>query len=246
MEHISNHEDVMNILLKEDDISWKSLIYELVRTEQMDPWDIDISLLSQKYIELVKKLHAFDFRLSGKILLAAAILLHIKSVRFLEFDITNLNNLINPPEALDEDESFYEQTCLKDLPSDRITLIPRTPQPRKRKVSVYDLIDALNKALEVRNRRILREVNVPEISVPEKKVDITKIIFDLHKQIKKMFETKDKIYFTDLIGGDTREDKVYTFVPLLHLTNQGKIDLEQEVHFEDIEIKLAKQEGKHG
>ncbi len=232
------NEDIMNMLLKEDDISWQSIIYELVRTEQIDPWDIDISLLSQKYIEVVKKLHEFDFRLSGKVLLAAAILLHIKSVRFIETDITNLNNLMNPPAALDED-SYYEQLPLKNLPMDKITLIPKTPQPRKRKVSVYDLIDALTKALEVRRRRVLRDVDVPEMIVPEKRVDITKVIYELYQQIKKMFGSKDKVFFTDLIGNSgTKEDKVYTFVPLLHLTNQGKIDLAQEVDFGDIEVKL--------
>jgi segregation and condensation protein A len=209
-----------------------------VRTEQVDPWDIDISLLSQKYIEVVKKLHEFDFRLSGKVLLAAAILLHIKSVRFIEFDITNLNNLINPPAALDED-SYYEQLPLKNLPMDKITLIPKTPQPRKRKVSVYDLIDALTKALEVRRRRVLRDVEVPAMLVPEKRVDITKVIYELYQQIKKLLGSKEKVFFTDLIGNaGTREDKVYTFVPLLYLTNQGKINLEQEIDFGDIEVKF--------
>ena len=225
------NEDILSMLLKEDEISWQSIIHELVKTEQIDAWDIDVSLLAQKYIEVVKKLHEFDFRLSGKVLLAAAILLHIKSTRFLDFDIANLNNMINPPAALDED-SYYDQMPLKDLPMDKITLIPKTPQPRKRKVSVYDLIDALTKALEVRRRRVLREVEVPQMLVPEKRVDITKVIYELYQQIKKMFGTKDKIYFTDLIGnGGTKEDKVYTFVPLLHLTNQGKVDLEQEIDF---------------
>ena len=40
----------------------------------------------------------------------------------------------------------------------------------------------------------------------------------------------------------TKEDKVFTFIPLLHLTNQRKIDLNQENHFGEIEIVLAKRE----
>ncbi|MFH2028457.1 MAG: segregation/condensation protein A, partial [Nanoarchaeota archaeon] len=49
--------------------------------------------------------------------------------------------------------------------------------------------------------------------------------------------------FSQLIPDDTREGRVYTFIPLLHLTNQRKVDLEQYQHFGDIEIMLrTKQE----
>ena len=44
--------------------------------------------------------------------------------------------------------------------------------------------------------------------------------------------------FTQLIPSDAKKDKVLTFIPLLHLTNQRKIDLIQEKHFSEIEIKL--------
>ena len=30
--------------------AWKSILVELVRTERMDPWSIDISQLSEKYL----------------------------------------------------------------------------------------------------------------------------------------------------------------------------------------------------
>ena len=45
---------IFEMLLKEDEITWQTILYDLVKTEEMDPWDIDISLLSQKYLETVK------------------------------------------------------------------------------------------------------------------------------------------------------------------------------------------------
>ena len=30
---------------------WQSIIYELIHTEQLDPWDVDIVVLTQRYFE---------------------------------------------------------------------------------------------------------------------------------------------------------------------------------------------------
>jgi len=232
----SNTERIFELLFNEDEITWQSIIYELVRTEEMDPWDINISELSKKYIETIKKLQSLDFRLSGKVVLAAAILLGIKSTRLLDEE-SKLDELINPPEALEEDEIGYQQFSLSELPTDKITLIPRTPQPRKKKISVFDLVDALQKALEVRKRRMLRDFVPIDVPVIDKKVDITKLILDLYKKIKKMISEEGRLTFIQLAGSKRKEDQVATLVPLLHLTSQGKVDIHQEVHFGDIEIE---------
>ena len=44
-------EHIFNILFNEDEITWQSIIYELIKTEQMNPWDVNISLLTKKYIK---------------------------------------------------------------------------------------------------------------------------------------------------------------------------------------------------
>ena len=61
----STNDQLMKILLEKDDISWQQIIYELVRSEQMDPWDIDVSILTQKYIRMLKTLKEHDFGISG-------------------------------------------------------------------------------------------------------------------------------------------------------------------------------------
>ena len=70
---------IYNMLMQKDEITWQSIIYDLVRTGEMDPWDIDISVLSKRYLETLKTLKEAHFLISGKIVLAAAILLKIKS-----------------------------------------------------------------------------------------------------------------------------------------------------------------------
>ncbi len=74
-----SHEKILKIILDQNEITWQTIIYDLINSEQMDPWDIDISLLTAKYIGMIKTLENHDFRVSGKVLLAAALLLKIKS-----------------------------------------------------------------------------------------------------------------------------------------------------------------------
>ena len=116
----------------------------------------------------------------------------------------------------------------------------KTPQARKRRVSVTDLITALEKALRVDSRRKLRLQRffskVPEI--PKKTFDLTEMIQTIYTQIKGLFKTKDEVYFSHLLKSNSKEDKVLTLLPLLHLDTQAKIELEQNTPFEDIRINL--------
>lgn len=240
-------ERVFDIIFKEDEISWQSMIYELVRTEQMDPWDIDIGMLSQRFLDKLKKLKEMDFRISGKVVLAAAILLRLKSHKLVKEDLTELDRIIAMSEQTQEEfyeeleQGTYDETGTSSMhgKGTPYRLVPHTPQPRKRKVSVYDLVDALQKALEVKRRRSFNLHDI-EIKIPEHTVDITEIIEKIHAEIKAyFFEKKEsKLPFSLLVKSDKREEKIYTFIPLLHLSNQGRINLEQEKHLAEIYVML--------
>jgi len=231
---------LFDMLMKEDEITWQTIIYDLVKSEQMDPWDIDVSLLSQRYLDTVKKLKEMNFIISGKVILASAILLRIKSYRLVDEDLVRFGELINPPEELDGD--LFRDVDIQSIENNRVVIIPKTPQPRRRKVSVDDLVSALQKALATGNRRALRFASerVKAIEVPEKKVDITKVIKDVYDRITVIFRTEKRLTFDKFVSSARREDKIAMFVPLLYLDNERKIDLEQKQHFGEIEIWLKK------
>ncbi len=236
---------IFELLVKKDDITWKDIIYDLVKTEQLDPWDIDITRLTSKYIEVVRQMKGFDFKVSGKVILAAAILLKIKSNKLVGEDIFEFDKLFS---SQSEDEFYNELAQMRapgDIPNmEKINLIPRTPQPRERKVSMHDLINALEKALEVKKRRIIK--SIPEfegIKLPKNTRDITLTIKYLYKKILAFFlTTKERLTFSRLLSSDSKEEKVQTFTPLLHLANERKVDLEQEKPFEEITIRLIDKE----
>jgi chromatin segregation and condensation protein Rec8/ScpA/Scc1 (kleisin family) len=74
--------------------------------------------------------------------------------------------------------------------------------------------------------------------VPEKKMDIGVAMQSLYGKLVGFFAKGiKKLTFSSLVPTKNREDKVYTFIPLLHLTNEGKVELDQKEHFGEIEIK---------
>lgn len=231
-------DQLYDMLLQKDEITWQSIIYDLIKSEQMDPWNIDISVLSKRYIETVNQLQEMNFFISGKILLAAALLLKIKSNKLLNEDLLSFDQfLFAQEEDVIEDLHDYDPIDRKNIKLPKLTI--KTPQARKRKVSVTDLINALQKALAVNQRKILRKLkersyDVPKI--PEKKVDISKLIKDLYDKILVLFQKQDKVTFTELLPSTRKEDKIITILPLLHLDTQQRINLKQDEHFGEIEI----------
>jgi segregation and condensation protein A len=235
------HDKLFSILLDKNAITWQTIIQELVKSEEMNPWDIDVSILSKRYIDMLKKLKEMDFKVSGKVVLAAAILLRIKSSKLVTEDIGELDSLMaGEEESYDEFYGDLESDLALEAREEIMPLLPRTPQPRKRKVSIYDLMLALQKALEVKERRVLRGIPSVRMEAPERKVELGTLINDVYRRVVEFLTNKHRVTFSELLPSQDRADKVMTFVPLLHLAHidQRKLDLLQNEQFGEIEIVL--------
>ena len=104
-------------------------------------------------------------------------------------------------------------------------------------------MSALRKALEVKDRRVLRQMQPPKMEPPKKTRDITDIIKDIYLRILSFLKTEKRpLTFSELIPSENKSDKIATFIPLLHLATppHGKIDLVQKKHFAEIEIVALK------
>ncbi len=233
-----NIDKLLTFLLKEEEYAWQELLYELVRQEEMDPWDIDISVLVKRFIEVFKRARDLDFKIPGKVVLACAILLRMQSKRMLEVDVSYLDSLISG------EEPYYDMETSSNIVVEAFTgekpvLVPRIPQPRKRKISIFDLVKALEKALEAEQRRALRRKAV-KIPVPKrkKKMEISQLIKKVYAAIKKLSKKKKVIKFDELLPKKEKQEVIYTFLPLLYLESDQKIEIHQEKPFDEIEILL--------
>jgi segregation and condensation protein A len=226
-------------LLFGDKLSWQAIIYDLINTEQLNPWDMDLVLLTDRFLDKVKQLEEANFFVSSKVLLAASLLLRIKSEILLNNYLPSLDEVLFGK----EEEKTYVQERI-ELDEDVPGLVPRTPLPRFRKVSLQELMAALGKAITTENRRIKKVVldkqyeREAQIVLPRGLVNIKEQIENVYEKLKKTFSEKEERLTFSEFAGKSAEEKITTFVPLLHLDNQKKVLLEQEKHLEEIWIWL--------
>ena len=226
---------------------WQAIIYELIHTEQLDPWNIDIIILTNKYFEKIEGMEDADFYISSKVLLAAALLLRIKSEILLNRYIKSIDEILFGK----KEENKYKIEKIEIDEDELPLLIPKTPLPRTRRVTLNELMDALNKAISTESRSIKREVAIKrakklsEVDFPKiKRIDLKDRIKQIYAKILTFLRKKpglekhiDKISYSNLVGKE-REEKISCFLPLLHLSNTKKLWLEQEKHLEEIWIFL--------
>ena len=228
-------------ILTSKEPTWQAIIYELIQTEQLDPWDVDITLLAGRYLEKIRELEDDNFFVSSKVLLAASLLLRIKSEILLNQYIKSLDDILfgkkeeekKPMERIEIDED--------ELPE----LIPRTPLPRFKQVTLKELMSALGNAMNTEHRRIKREVaerraeKLSHVDILKTRVNIRDRIRQMYAKVRVYLQKKpqSKLGYTEL-AGTGKEQRIAAFLPVLHLSNQQKVWLEQEGHRDEIWIWL--------
>lgn len=230
-------------LITGEEVSWQAIIYDLIRTEQLDPWDIDIGILAEKYSLIIQQIEEANFYVSSKVLLACALLLRLKS------------EILSNRFIQEIDEALYGHSDAKKYMMERIELdeneipilVPRTPMPRYKKVTLQELMSALNKAIETENRRIKRDIKVRQaeksalVVLPKSnRIPLKDRIGSLFQSITNHFQKPNAIHMTFSELAPSREEKLASFIPILHLANSDKIYFKQLNHFEEIYMKLDK------
>jgi chromatin segregation and condensation protein Rec8/ScpA/Scc1 (kleisin family) len=237
-----DQEQVHDLIFNRE-IGWQEIIYDLINTEQLDPWDIDIGVLSESFLVKVQEYEEnVDFFVSSKALLAAAFLLRIKSELILSRYMRSIDDILFGRQDETSSSSFERIELDEEIPD----LIPRSPMPRYRKVTLQELIESLNKAISTENRRIkkaivdknaLREAG---ISMPKRTYNIKDKLKGIRSKVNAHFDANQshkKVSYTKIVG-EEKEERALSFFPILQLENNGEFWLEQEDHFEEIHIWL--------
>jgi segregation and condensation protein A len=227
-------------LITGEELSWQAIIYDLIKTEQLDPWDIDLGVLAGKYVDIIQQLEEADFFVSSKVLLACSLLLRLKSEILINSYIQSLDDALYGR----NEGKKYELERIEIDEGELPTLVPRTPMARHRKVTLKELMGALNKAIDTENRRIKREIKGRQAE----KSALVVLPQGKHVPLKVRVRTIFNIVKNHLDGGnnhmkfshmaESKEEKLASFVPVLHLANGGKVFLRQPTHFEEIHMTL--------
>ncbi len=214
--------------------SWKQVLVELVMTEKLDPWNIDIVVVADSFFNYVKKMEKFDFHIPANIILACAILLKYKS------------NAIR----------FYEEPQLAEAPPEEpaegalpeLTLSWRIPP--KRQITLNELMGEMERVIKYDSAERPKKVaaQMPTLEMDLDNYDMESEIDKLHARLRGGADSEGIVLFSSLVNGGGAEGVVSAITPLLHLAQRKSIFLRQDKFFGEIFINVDGHEtnGKEG
>ena len=201
---------------------WQEVLSSIVIDEGLNPEDVDITRLADFFMIHMQRLKVFDFRIPARFVLVAAILLRMKCEILLET----------------ESEKEVKGEEIPPLNIDNVPqLLPPIERRPTRKVTLTELILALNKTMEFKERKESKHLRMRQaietLIEPEEDVEV---------RIKDVFSNVLRhgtlMKFSDLLPAWRRAEIVRIFMPLLYLSVRGKVELVQEEIFKDIFIHV--------
>lgn len=227
-----DHTKIMRMITSPS--SWEQVIYEVIAFEGLDPWDLDLTKLVEGFLEYMKGLEQMDFKIPAKYVMVASTLLRMKS------DHLPLLNYFQEQENGDVVEEGSEIIAGTEEPA----LNPLTIPPRRlpqRRVVISELVQALRKVLGTQKRRELRNERAGRwIYIYGD--DLGKRISSLYDRINAILSRvrKKEVGFSKLVTEWNKPGVANTFLPLIYLDNQKKVECRQEEIFDEIYVKRGK------
>lgn len=207
------------------------ILVKLAQEGEIDPWNIDIVEVTDKFFQQIEEMEHMDLRISGRTLHYAAILLRMKSSALVE-------------EPVIEDDSWVSDFDFLDIEDYPVPKIPIRRHSR-RPVTLDELIMELEKAEVVEHRRSLRRDNKKDLDINRHTTeqvlgiaheeDIEGRVKELQKILKSILKDKNYTTLSELADGD-RSYKLMTYISLLFMANTKEIWLEQEELFGELFI----------
>jgi len=206
--------------------TWRDELRLMVEEESLDPWNIDLADIADKFVQRIRKFQTLDLVLPANLILAAAILLHLKS-EALKFE----------EEQVQEPETYLDENA---APLEVPLLTLRTRIPPKRRVTLPELMNALEDAFAYQKKREERLLAPPPeamaFMLPE--YNIEERMAQLLARCAELADSEGLVLFSALIRNTSRQEIIQTLMPLLHLTQDGKLNIFQEKLFGEIFVQL--------
>lgn len=232
------------------------VLVQMAKQGKIDPWNIDIADIADKYMLHIAESKSNNLRLSGRALFFLAVLLKLKSNILVGIDPVQFEPLppIDPEYDDSDDSRFSDDMYYQDFPDNVIPIediIQRrtsVKQNRNRIVTLKDLIrqlefyeeldkkQALKNSLERAKRRVQSYKNMSNediINLAQEEYIETSVKI-LEENLTKIFEKEEKIELNTLtlLG----LDKITAYIALLFLSVKSEFDIEQEEFYSDLYV----------
>lgn len=222
--------------------SWEETIDVL--TADMNPRDLDICLLAERYREYIQELQSHDFKVSAQAVRVCSALLNMKAERLAwdEEELEEEEEIMEDPMAFEEEP---EQQIEEESTGPNLEVGPDLDMPVKqkpvRRVHKEELKNSLRDALEVKEKREERQQRRQEIDQQFEmdEDDLETKLNNLMSNIKGMItsRTTEKIDFDNLVSQKDNQERIEKFKHVLHLENDEQVELIQEDFLGDLHVK---------
>lgn len=214
------------------------LLLYLIKTEEVDIYDIPIARITRQYLKYIDLMKTLDLEVAGEFILMAATLIRIKTRLLLPQDDEDAEEQ-DPREelimALVEYKKYKEAgEILRDraLQEEQITIPPSPVEKIEGRVelepmtSLYDLIVAFRDVISHKRAEAFHEVIREEVSVEER----MEVVLDL-------FREKESVTFKELFADAPRRMvAIVTFIAVLELTRDLRLRIYQAVPFSEVRV----------
>ena len=225
------------------------LLCHLVDKNKMDIHEVNISKITDQYIEYINAMKELNLDITSEFVLMASTLLYIKSKSLLpkqvedEGELTEeelIHRIIEYKKYKEISKKLREQF---EMFSKRFYKLPDKIELPNRKIEENyskNLLEEAYKSLLDRNKEKINvnAENIKKIAITES-VTVTSKVKDIFRELMK----KPKFVFNKLCKNRkyTKLETVTAFTGLLELTRRNKIKTKQEKIFGDIEVEKARE-----
>ena len=224
------------------------LLCHLVDKNKMDIHEVNISKITDQYIEYINAMKELNLDVTSEFVLMASTLLFIKSKSLLPKQVEDEGELTEE-ELIHRIIEYkkYKEICKKlreqfEIYSKRFYKLPDKIELPKRKLEEKyskDLLEeAYNNLLKRNKEKInVNAENIQRIAITET-VTVTSKVKDIFRELMK----KPKFVFNRLCKSKkySKLETVTAFTGLLELTRRNKVVTEQEKIFGDITVEKAR------
>ena len=224
------------------------LLCHLIDKNKMDIYDINLSEITDKYIEYLKEQEELNLEIASEFLVMASTLLYLKSKKLL------------PKQEEEEEELTEEELIRRIIEYKKFKEISKKlkenyqeysnryykfqeeiklPKQKLEKEYEKDTIPKIYEALVKRNEEKVNQnaKNIEKIAITDNYTVASKV-----KEMYKVLIKQKRFIFNKLfsINKKNKQEVVTAFSGLLELSRRNKVETSQKELFGDIEVEKAK------
>lgn len=235
------------------------ILVSMAKTGKINPWNIDIVDITDKYLAQMFQMKAQNLRLTGRTLLFAAILLKLKSNVLENIDINEFEGVNGDPcfdklELNDDFEADYPQQYSANNVISIDEVLQRRTSVRLnrnrvvtlkdliRQLEFYEMIDkkqSLKSAHERAKRRVRSYANLSADDIVNMAHDeyIKDGIQILKENLEQIFRKESRVELTELtlLG----MDKISAYIALLFLSAESDYELVQDEFYSELYVVMG-------